>query len=323
MKHFSSYLYKYMVKALGKALYRKDMPQYQPGEPLRPSADADLNLIVWADPQISLLSPLRAARVACACKDIRHAKGRYDALLLAGDLTEYGALCEYKMLSDLLQTISHHFDKVLAVPGNHDIRLRRYDRQRKVFDRFLSSVSGAVRLSSDGYFRFVDINGYPFLLLGADKTCFEGSYISDERLQQIDRFLASSDKTKPVFILNHQPLKLTNGLPLTFLGKGKWRGSVGNESDKLRAVFEKYTNVVYITGHLHYCTSRYTYENCGRFHAVNAPTVGVINHGEFTPFSQGLELSVTGNQVTAKARVFGEGRYVRPDYSGAKVSFTV
>lgn len=323
MKHFSSCLYKHMVKALGKALYRKDMPQYQPGAPLQPDESADLNMVVWADPQISVLSPLRAARVACACKDIRRAKGRYDALILAGDLTEYGALCEYKMLSDLLKTIAHQFDKVLAVPGNHDIRLRRYDRQRTVFDRFLGSVKGAVRLSGNSYFRSFEINGYPFLLLGADKTCFEGSYISDDRLQQIDRILAASDKTKPVFVVNHQPIKLTNGLPMTFLGKGKWRGSVGNESDKLRAVFEKYTNVVFITGHLHYCTSRYTYEDCGRFHAISAPTVGVINHGEFTPFSQGLVLSVTDNEVKARARVFGEGRDVRTEYAGAEFSFAV
>ncbi len=323
MKHLSSYLYKHMVKALGKALYRGDMPQYQPGNPLQPDAAADLNFVVWADPQISVLSPLRAARMTCACKDIRRAKGRYDALILAGDLTEYGALCEYKMLSDLLKTITNHFEKVLAVPGNHDIRLRRYDRQRTVFDRFLGSVKGAVRLSGNSYFRSVEINGYPFLLLGADKTCFEGSYFSDAQLQRIDNALAASDKTKPVFVVNHQPLKYTNGLPLTFLGKGKWRGSVGNESDKLRAVFEKYRNVVFITGHLHYCTSRYTYENCGSFHAVSAPTVGVINHGECTPFSQGLVMSVTGNQVTARARVFGEGRYVRRDYAGAEFSFAV
>ena len=316
-------MYKHMVKALGKALYRRDMPQYRSGEPLQPDSNADLNVIIWADPQISALSPLRAARVACACKDLRRAKGRYDALLLAGDLTEYGMICEYRMLSDLLKTVTHRFAKVLAVPGNHDVRLRRYERQRHVFDRFLSSVKGAVRPGDNGYYSATLINGYPFVTLGADKTCFEGSYLSDAQLQRLDGVLAASDPSKPVFIMNHQPLKLTNGLPMTFLGKGKWRGSVGNESDKLRAVLEKYSNAVFITGHLHYGTSRYIYENCGRFHAINAPTVGVINHGDCTPFSQGLVMTVTGNRVAVKARVFGEGRYIRADYPGAEFSFAV
>lgn len=323
MKHLSVILYKQMVKALGKALYRKEMPQYQDGTPLQPDENADLNMLVWADPQISLLSPLRAARVACACRDLRRATGRYDALILAGDLSEYGALCEYKMLSDLLKSVAGCVDRVLAVPGNHDVRLRRFAQQCRVFDRFLGSVKGAVRLNGDGYYRTVEINGYPFVLLGADKTCFEGSYISDARLEQLQRFLAATDKTKPVFVVNHQPLKHTNGLPMTFLGRGKWRGSVGNESDKLRAVFEKHRNVVYITGHLHYGISRYVYEDCGSFHAINAPTVGVINHDNDKPYTQGLVMTVTGNRVAVTGRVFGEGRDYDPAAAGAKFTFEV
>ena len=323
MKHISTLLYKHMVKALGKALYRQDMPRYQSGTPLQPDENADLNLLVWADPQISLLSPLRAARVACACKDVRRAKGRYDALIIAGDLAEYGALCEYKMLSDLLKTVTDKIDRVLAVPGNHDIRLRRYARQVRVFDRFLGSVKGAVRLTGDGYYATTALHGYPFVLLGADKTCFESSYLSDARLQQLDRFLSTTDQSKPVFVINHQPLKLTNGLPMTFLARGNRRGSVGNESDKLRAVFEKYRNVVYITGHLHYGISRYVYENCGSFHAVNAPTVGVINHDNDKPYSQGLVMTVTGNRVAVRGRVFGEGRDYDPSAPGAEFAFEV
>jgi len=307
-----------MVKALGKALYRKDMPQYQPGDPLVPDSDADLNAVIWGDPQISLLSPLRAARLCCALRDIRKAKGKYDALILAGDITEYGAECEYKMTSALLSRAADRFDAVLAVPGNHDVRLRRYAKQVARFNAFMDSVKGGVHSDGASYYHLRDINGYRFIMLGADKTAFEGSYLSAQTLQRLDADIAAADPAKPVFVVNHQPLKLTNGLPLTFLGKGKWRGSVGNQSDALRAVFEKHRNVVYLTGHLHYCTSRYTYENCGRFYAVSAPTVGVVNHAMEKVFTQGLVMTVKGGNVRFRARVFGEGRYFDKSLPGAE-----
>ena len=308
-----------MVKALGKALYRKDMPRYQPGDPLVPDSDADLNAVIWGDPQISLLSPLRAARVCCALRDIRKAKGKYDALILAGDITEYGAECEYKMTSALLRRVADKFDNVLAVPGNHDIRLRRYAKQVARFNAFMDSVKGGVHSDGTSYYHTCDINGYRFIMLGADKTAFEGSYLSEQTLCRLDADIAAADKSKPVFVINHQPLKHTNGLPMTFLGKGKWRGSMGNQSDALRAVFEKHSKVVYLTGHLHYCTSRYTYENCGSFYAVSAPTVGVINHAMEDVFTQGLVMSVKGGTVRFRARVFGEGRYFDASLPGAKI----
>ncbi|MBQ9227900.1 MAG: metallophosphoesterase [Eubacterium sp.] len=322
-KKLTKIIYKQMVKALGKVLRSDALPPYAAAEPLQPDESADLNLLVWADPQISALSPLRAARVACACKDVRRAKGRYDALILAGDLTEYGMVCEYKLLSDLLKTVAQRVDSVLAVPGNHDIRLRKYRNQVRVFDRFLGSVQGAVRLKGEGYFRTVDRKGCRFVLLGADRSSFEASYLSDAQLCKLDEALAAADPDKPVFVVNHQPLKYTNGLPKTFLGRGDWRGSVGRESDKLRVILEKYGNAVYITGHLHYGTSRYLYEKIGRFHAINVPTVGVINHGDCDAFAQGLVLTVHGNRITVRARVFGEGKYIDDSNPGAAVTFTV
>ena len=93
-------------------------------------------------------------------------------------------------------------------------------------------------------------------------------------------------------------------------GKGKCRGSVGWDSDKLRAVFEKFNNVIYITGHLHYGTSAYNYEDCGAFKAVNVPTVGVLNHGECSVNSQGFIFSVYEDRIIIRARAFADGEYI-------------
>lgn len=280
--------------------------------------DSLLSFVVWGDPQISRLSPLRAARVHYAVEDLKEYDGCFDALVLAGDLTEYGEKDEYEMLSYLLNPVADKFDAVFAVSGNHDVRLKDHKSQVKRFASFLKSLENGVPNPEDRYWFSSDVKGYKFIMLGSDRNTFEGSYISDRQLKWLDNELKNSDKNKPVFVFNHQPLKFTNGLPMTFLGRGKWRGSVGWDSDKLRAVFEKYNNVIYITGHLHYCTSEYTYENCGSFKAINAPTVGVINHGPFKRFTQGLIFNVFEDRIEVRSRVFGEGRYAPDDVANSK-----
>ena len=91
-----------------------------------------------------------------------------------------------------------------------------------------------------------------------------------------------------------------------------WFATIYSTIDKLRAIFEKHENVIYVTGHLHYCTSQYTYEDCGAFKAINVPTVGVINHGVFKPFSQGYVFEVFDNKIVCRSRVFADGKYTDP-----------
>ncbi len=312
----SDFMYKRMEKALGKMT--ASLSEHYNSEPIEISPDAKLSFIVWGDPQISALSPLRSYRVFQACRDLKNMKNPVDALVLAGDITEYGAKCEYKMVSELLRPISDRFNNFFAVTGNHDIRLRNYKKQMKNFKSFVNSVSGGYAGEGEHYYYSEYVNGYKFIMLGADRSSFEASYLSESQLEWIDRELSEEkDSNQTVFVFNHQPLKRTNGLPVTFLGRGKWRGSVGNESDKLKSIFEKYNNVIYITGHLHYCTSQYTYEDCGAFKAVSLPTIGVINHGSFKSFTQGYVFEVFDRKIKARSRVFGDGKYTSSDISNS------
>ena len=306
----SSFLYKNMVKGLSQVLEKGSIPMPDKKEIIETDSAAKLNIIAWGDPQISLLSPLRSARVYAACQDVKNAVGNFDALVLLGDITEYGARCEYKMAAKLLNGISSKVEKVFAVSGNHDIRLRNYKKQLAVFNEFLSSVRGGVAGNNERYSFSYDFKGFRFIMLGADKTCFEASYISDNQLLWLEKQLASAPENKPVFVFNHQTLSRTNGLPMTWLGKGDWRGDVGKQSDALKVVLEKRANVIFVTGHLHYGISKYTFEDLGNIKAISAPTVGVLNHGLFDKMSQGLLIRVYENKIVCRARVFGEGRYV-------------
>ena len=308
----TSVIYKHMVKALGKVIDGGIVTLPDVKEPIVKDENAKLSFVALGDPQISVLSPLRSARLYSACRDLEKIQGKFDALVLLGDLAEYGTLAEYETLKYILSPVLKNFEKLYAVSGNHDVRLRNYLKQTERFSYFLSSIKNGVANPRGRYYFSNEINGYKFILLGADKTCFEASYISDAQLNWLKKELDEYDGGKPVFVFNHQPLKNTNGLPNSWLGKGDRRGSVGNESDKLRAVLESRKNVIFITGHLHYGTSEYTFDDLGNVKAISVPTVGVLNHGAYDELSQGLVFSVYDDKIVCKARLHGKGRYV-PD----------
>lgn len=304
----SNYLYARMEKGLQKLISSDKEQKAEEFSRIVKDEKADLTFAVWGDPQISCISPLRSARVYSAVKDLKNAESM-DALVLCGDITEYGAKCEYKFVKRLIDEAGEGTRRVFAVSGNHDVRLRHHKKQLKRFQSFVKSLDKGDTDSGDSYYYTRDLNGCRFIMMGTDRSTFEAAYISDAQLQRLKNDILSAPEGKPVFVFNHQTLKRTNGLPVTFLGKGKWRGSVGRESEKLKNVLSVRKNVFFITGHLHYCTSEYTYEDCGNFKALSVPTVGVINHGDFKTMTQGYVISVYEDKVIMRSRIFGEGRY--------------
>ena len=295
-----------------------------PASAIVPDPDALLTFAVWGDPQIAAWSPLRSVRLLAACRDIGNMQSPLDALILVGDIAENGMLPEYQTMAKLLRGCSDGFSHLLCVSGNHDVRFREYQRQLARFNRFVSAVPGGIVGDDTHYYHKAEINGYTFLCMGTDRATFEGAYISPAQLDWLDRELdAALEKGKPVFVINHQTLPHVNGLPVTWLGKGDWRGTIGWESGKVRRIFEKNRNIIFITGHLHYGTSSYTYEDCGAFQALSVPTVGVVNHGDYSPDTQGYVVSVYKDKILARARIFGEGKYVPETVPGAIVEMRI
>ncbi len=278
---------------------------------------ANLTAVLWADPQFSNYIIKRAKYFDAACEDVtNNVDGRVDVMLNAGDIAENGLLCEYQYVSEKLANAKT--DCFLNTVGNHDVRLKvSYKKTVKTFTGFTNALNKSVGsdFTMDALHYSYEINGYRFIVLGTDRTEFEESYISEAQLCWLDAQLTEASNTgKPIFVMIHQPLKLTHGLPDTWNSPIDSAGSVGDQSDSLKYFLNKYDNVFLITGHLHTGIGQYTYEKIGNFHSINLPSLTIDNKdGVCNDNGIGFVMEVYNSHVLFRARNFAKGVYM-PEY---------
>ncbi len=280
-------------------------------------SDAQLVFATVADPQVSNYMFDRYQSFQEACIDLRNAE-RLDAIVGIGDIAENGLAEEYKLAYDEFAPIDTRF---IMATGNHDIRLRAYSQSTSRFYQFIDnlndedSIEG--RVYSEGKFAYSEVvNGYKFIVMGSDKTEFEEAYISPEQLEWLDNELAA-EKGKPVFVVLHQPLKLTHNLPTTWgNGTNKEAGSVGHQSDDIKGILAKHakdSTVVLITGHLHAGFSQYSYQQIEGFHSLNVPALSIENKdGEEGGNGSGLTyiVEVYEDEILFRARNCRTGEWL-------------
>ncbi len=274
-----------------------------------------LTFAALADTQVSNYMITREPALRAAGDDIKNAKTPIDALLIAGDITENGLECEYDFVTeDIIDTGVDHF---LMATGNHDIRLRKYEQAANRFVDFQNNLNKAAKseLTIDKLHYSYEINGYTFIVLGSDRTEFEEAYFNEQQLVWLDETLkAKTDEGKPVFVVVHQTFKNTHGLPDTWGSPIDSRGTMGKQNDEVRAILNKYNNVIMISGHLHTGFGEYTYEKIDNFDSINLPSVGIENKdGRYNDNGTGYMVEVYDGEVIFRARDFAKGKYL-PDY---------
>lgn len=279
-------------------------------DPIQINEEANMTFIAWGDPQVSNYLLSRNQYTDNACTDLANSGINFDALLIAGDMAENGLTAEYATLTDYLSKVNT--DAFLICEGNHDIRLKAYSLQSRKIINFMNNLNKDNEITVDKLHYTYEVNGYKFIVLGSDRTEFEENWFSDEQLKWLDEELnASANDGKPVFVVNHQPLAYTNGLPDTWGSPVDTAGSVGKQSDELFNIMNKYQNIIFITGHLHTAFGEYLYEKKDNVHLVNVPSVGISNKdGIYNQAGIGFVVSVTDNQVIFNARDFALGKYV-------------
>lgn len=273
-------------------------------KPLRPN-EVQVTFATLADPQIGNYQFKRYPVFEEAMIDLHASEGSLDAVLIAGDVTENGLADEYQLVYDKLSGIDTRY---LIAVGNHDIRLRLYSQSQKRFTAFVNALNGDDKMTELSYSE--EINGYKFIVMGSERTEFEESYFSEEYLTWLDNEIASANG-KPVFVMCHQPLKLTHGLPDTWGSPIDSAGSIGAQNDRLREILTSYNNVIFITGHLHTGMGQYTYETDGKLSMVNLPSLTINNKdGEYNGPGIGYIVEVYGSEIIFRARNFAQGKWV-------------
>lgn len=275
---------------------------------------AQLTFIAWADPQISNYMPGRLGTFEAACEDVLNSSVELDALVIAGDIAENGLTSEYNYMAERLVKLNTVVDNHVYSYGNHDIRLKAYCLQSQRLKDFYNGISETYEHEGTLYYSY-EINGYKFVVINSDKTVFEESHYGEEQLAWLDSEIASTqDSGKPVFVLGHQPFQDTHGLPGTWGSPEIFRGgSMGDQNDEVKAIFEKYNNVIFINGHLHTGFGEYTYEDYGSYKSINLPGLCTNNNDGYEEDGQGYVFEVYEDQIIARARVFATGTYL-PEY---------
>lgn len=251
-----------------------------------------------------------------AMQDYQNAETDLDGVLILGDITENSIEMEWNKISEVLNATEFD-DTLLLATGNHDIRLRSMDQ---IKERFYGLQNEFTVVEPDGelYYSY-DLNGYTFIVMGSDTSELEEANIGDEQLAWLDATMSEATADgKPVFIILHQVLKGTHGLPTTWgSGSNKTAGTVGEQSDDIYEILNKYENVILLTGHLHTGFGEYTYETLGdngNITSINFPGLGKNSQDGIEGYGQGATLEVYEDQVIIRARDVANGAYFGEEY---------
>ena len=327
MTSITAIMYKLLLWFISfTALFGATLPAPSTDEPIKVNEEANMTVVLWGDTQLSDYDAKRHQYSKNAAIDLKYAEGEFDALVIAGDVTENGKGAEYQLLLDYLSVADNVKNHIFTV-GNHDVRLRQYTQVVKTFDEFCNAANSTfadnAKYYKEGKLSYTyEVNGYTFIVLGTDKVVFEESYFSDECLRWFDAELAKATADgKPAFVVVHQPLKLTHQVWQSWNSPSDKAGTIGAQSDALQTIMEKYNNVFFITGHLHMGFSDKwsihrtgeTAEKAGDGNVVlvNLPGIGPKNaDGEYNNSGTGYIMEVYNDRVEFIARDFNLGKYV-------------
>ena len=253
--------------------------------------------------------------------DMEKAKDKLDAVVFDGDITDHG----YIDMWDCFANAVGKYDiakQTILVAGNHDTWGPDRDNLETVKQTFIDYNKKISNRDIDNMYYATNVNGYPVIVLGseADHT---SATISQT---QIDWFAAEMEKASktglPIFVFLHQAINGTHGLPYSW-GMDENdpfdEGGIGEASDDILHIIEKYKNVFYVSGHTHAgfanekSHSFYTsVEKHDGYTLINVPCYEYpdVQRGNYPNNGTGYVFEVYDNEVLLRARNFSTGRWL-------------
>lgn len=207
-------------------------------------------------------------QTAYAYADAQVDYNKLDGIFFVGDITNNGALEEYKHFFDYVKANTRSGTVAQAVLGNHEFySTGKYSDQSFVDAplRFLEQ-SGDATLDTNQI-----IGGYHFITMGMDKYDKKNNtYFSAAKLSWLKRQLdaaVAEDPNKPIFLFQHEPAAETVV------------GSYGIHGDNgLKILLANYPQVIDFSGHSHrpLTDTRSIWQDT--FTAVNTGSLAYLGH---------------------------------------------
>ncbi|MFE5323297.1 metallophosphoesterase family protein [Paenibacillus sp. NPDC056579] len=276
------------------------------------------SFFLLSDLHISVSESSMTDRLHMALKDISAWNGPLDAIVLGGDLTDFGRESDYKLLNSILN--QYQLPKLYANMGNHDYYDIWLDREGQFStetmpngktdsmarERFQSFIGYADKPYTD-----VWVNGVHLILVSQE--CYvqekadvgEGAWYSDEQLNWLRETMKAHEDGKPAIVFIHQPLPE----PGTDGGTHRLIRAIA-----FREILAPYPNVFVLSGHTHRnFLSEDHYNKQNTFHWFNNASVGrtrAAQLGQNSVDVQGLFVEVYGHQVVLRAREFSNRSWI-------------
>ena len=286
-----------------------------------------VNIEMISDTHLEANGIFRQSFMKSGFSTMKRSKAPIDAVLVNGDITNYG---DEETLKQYFELISEYSPApVISVAGNHDIG--------HVGDRGVTDISREEALANfiryrneylgtdyDVNYYSTDINGYKFIVLGdevIDGGHWDAISMTDEQLEFLDSELAEGTaEGKPVFVCCHWPLDHINGEDMIWDGSG-----IGEDEYPVKEILEKHDNVFYISGHMHAgIKSHLAEEKTGLSSAeqvngvtyITLPTYGIVNWFGLTHSGTGGQLEVYADKVVFRPVNYITGNwYVNSAYT--------
>lgn len=274
-----------------------------------------LSFFVLSDLHVSVYDESTPRKLKNALDQIAHFDSPVDALLLGGDLTDYGMESEIKSFESIIA--SYKLPPVYANMGNHDYYNVWIDDNggfsRDTFPNGKTDAGSRARFMKTfqipNVYSDVSLNGYHVILVSQEAysqekpEVGEGAWYSDEQLEWLKTKLKKTTDGKPIFVLIHQPLP----------PQGEDGGSHRLvRAKEFRNILKPYKNVFVISGHTHQDfdngTSHYSKET---FHWFTNASVGrTRNTQSGVEKSQGMYVQVYEDRVVVRGREFARNDWI-------------
>ncbi len=275
------------------------------------SDDVLLTIELWSDTHVGAKNTLHFLEngVEVLNSETNHA----DGIIVSGDISNSGYESEYRDFYETMAKIEG--SKLVTANGNHDYgQTKPRSEHRPVAIRYRNEYVG---VDSEKDYYSTDINGYKVIVLGDEGSKPNSAVISDTQLSWLGAELEEGAKDgKPCFVICHWPLRGDHGE--WFL----WPIIPGGHIDsattrRIRSMMERYSNVFYISGHLHaglngefarrFFNSGCVKEKNGVTY-INVPSFGKGNRFGVSDEGTGMHLTLTKDKLLIEGKNYLTGQ---------------